>query len=160
MPDDVLALTADLPERSVAAGEVVFVEGDVASTVIVLVDGELEIERGDVVLNRHRVPGEFVGEIGALLDQPRSATVTAVVASVVREIGDPESFFAVHPQLGLEMARQLARRLHRVTAYVADVQRQFGDRDDHLGMFGDLLGRIAGRTAYDLEPGSDRSPDY
>lgn len=155
-----LSLTADLPERSFAAGDVVFVEGEASRNVLVLVEGELDVERGGTFIARQRLPGEFVGEIGALLAQPRSATVTAAAPSVVREIGDPDEFFAAHPQLGLEMARQLARRLHRVTAYVADVQRHFDGRDDHLGLFGELLGRIAARPAVDLEPGSDRSPDY
>jgi CRP-like cAMP-binding protein len=158
--DDVLALTSDLPERTLAAGETVYVEGNPSSTVMVLVDGELEIDRGGVVVNRHGVPGSFVGEIGALLGERRSATVTAIKPSVIREIGDPEEFFAAHPQLGLEVARQLAARLARLTAYVADVQRQFGDRDDHLGVFGELLSRIAARPAVQIEPGSDRSPDY
>ncbi len=160
MLDDVLALTDDLPERTLAVGEALFSEGDVSSTVVVLVDGELEIDRGGVVMSRHRMPGSFVGEIGALLDQPRSATVTASLPSVIREIGDPDQFFAAHPQLGLEVARQLAGRLYRLTAYVADVQRQFGDREDHLGVFAEVLSRIAARPAIDIEPGSDRSPDY
>jgi CRP-like cAMP-binding protein len=160
MLEDVLALTEDLPERTLAAGEAVYAEGEVSSTVLVLVDGELEIDRGGVVMIRHTMPGSFIGEIGALLDQPRSATVTASLPSVVREIGDPDQFFGAHPQLGLEVARQLAGRLFRLTAYVADVQRQFGDRDDHLGVFGEVLSRIAARPVIDIEPGSDRSPDY
>ena len=106
-----LALTTGLPERSLAAGEVVYREGDAVTTVLVLVDGQLEIERGGLVVNSHRVPGSVVGELGALLHQPRSATVTAAVPSVVREIGDPDEFFAAHPQVGLEVARQLAGRL-------------------------------------------------
>ncbi len=143
-----------------AAGEVVYREGDAVTTVLVLVDGQLQIDRGGVVVNTHRVPGSVVGEIGALLHQPRSATVTAAVPSVIREIGDPDDFFAANPQVGLELARQLAARLARLTAYVADVQQQFRDRDDHLGVFGELLTRIADRPPVDIELGSDRSPDY
>jgi len=158
--EDVLALTVNLPERSLAAGETVYDEGDEALTVIVVVSGELEIAQGGVVVNRHSTPGSFIGEIGALLDQPRSATVTALVPSVVREIGHPDDFFAAHPQLAKELSRQLAARLYRLTAYVADVQRQFADHDDHLGMFGEVLDRIAARSPIDIEPGSDRSPDY
>jgi CRP-like cAMP-binding protein len=158
--DALLALTTGLPERSLAAGEVVYREGDAVTTVLVLVDGQLEIERGGLVVNSHRVPGSVVGELGALLHQPRSATVTAGVPSVVREIGDPDEFFAAHPQVGLEVARQLAGRLYRLTAYVADVQEQFGDRGDHLGVFAELLTRISDRPPIDIEPGSDRSPDY
>ncbi len=154
-----LVLTAEVPERLLAAGEAVYLEGDEPTTVLVLVDGELEIERGGVVVNRHVVPGAFVGEIGALLSQRRSATVTATVPTIVREIGDPTQFFAAHPQLGLEVARQLAGRLDRLTAYVTDVQRQFDQRDDHLALFGEVLSRLAQRPALDIEPGSDRSPD-
>ena len=50
--------------------------------------------------------------------------------------------------------------MHRLTAYVADVQRQFGDHDGHLGMFGELLHRIAHLPPVEIEPGSDRAPDY
>ena len=160
MLDDVLALTEALPTRTLEAGEMLFIEGDSSSTVVVLVAGELVIESGGVLVGRHAAPGTFVGEIGALLNQGRSATVTAVAATVVREIGDPAEFFAIHPHLGLEVARQLAGRLHRLTAYIADVQRQFAERDDHLGVFAELLSRIGARPPIDIEPGSDRSPDY
>ena len=160
MTADLLALTVDLPERSLTAGEVVYREGDAVTTVLVLVEGQLEVDRGGVLVNRHGLPGSVVGEIGALLHQPRAATVTAKVPSVIREIGDPDEFFGAHPQVALEVARQLAGRLYRLTAYVADVQRQFGHSDDHLGVFGELLHRIAERPPVDIEPGSDRSPDY
>jgi len=157
--DDALILTQGLPERTLAAGDTLFVEGEVSSSVVVLVDGELVIETGGVVVSTHTTPGSFVGETGALLDQRRSATVTAAMPTVVREIGDPDEFFAAHPQLGLEVARQLAGRLHRLTAYVADVQRQFADRDDHLGIFAEVLGHIVVQAPVDIEPGSDRAPD-
>lgn len=150
----------DLPERALASGDVLFSEGDASSSVVVLVDGELVIEAGGVIVNRHTTPGSFVGETGALLEQSRGATVTAAVPTVVREIGDPDEFFATNPQIGIEIARQLAGRLHRLTAYVVDVQRQFADREDHLGVFGEVLSRIAVRPAVDIdERGSDRAPD-
>jgi CRP-like cAMP-binding protein len=143
-----------------AAGEDLFTEGDEARTVAVLVEGELTIATGGVVVNRHTAPGTILGETGALLGQRRHATVTATAPTVVREIGQPRAFFESHPAVALEVARQLAGRLDRLTAYVADVQRQFGHEDDHLGVFGELLQRIAQRPPVDIEPGSDRSPDY
>jgi CRP-like cAMP-binding protein len=160
MLDDVLALTEGLPTRTLATDDLLFAEGEASSTVVVLVDGDLVIDTGGVVVNRLTAPGSFVGEIGALLGQQRSATVIAKAPTVIREIGDPREFFATYPHLGLEMARQLAGRLFRLTAYIADVQHQLGDRDDHMGMFGELLSRIATRAPIDIEPGSDRSPDY
>jgi CRP/FNR family transcriptional regulator, cyclic AMP receptor protein len=160
MLEDALALTEGLPTRTLAVGEALFVQGEPSSSVVVMVEGELEISAGGVVMNRHTAPGSLIGETGALLGQPRGATVTATAPTVVREIGDPDEFFASHPELGLEVARQLAMRLFRLTTYIADVQRQFADRDDHLGVFGELLSRVAVRPAIDIEPGSDRSPDY
>ncbi|MET0663540.1 MAG: cyclic nucleotide-binding domain-containing protein [Ilumatobacteraceae bacterium] len=160
MIDDVLALTADLPTRTLVAGETLFVAGEESSIVVVLVDGELLVEAGGDALHRHTTPGAFVGETGALLGQPRNATVTATRTTVVREIGHPLEFFLEHPRLGLEVARQLAGRLDRLNAYIADVQRQVGGHDGHLGMFGELLSRIAARPPVHIEPGSDRSPDY
>ena len=160
MLDDVLALTEDLPTRTLVAGETLFAEGSLSAIVVVLVDGELLVEAGGSTLHRHTAAGSFVGETGALLEQPRNATVTAVRTTLVREIGHPFEFFLRHPQLGLEVARQLAARLDRLNAYIADVQRQVGHRDDHLGMFGELLNRISARPPVEIDPGSDRSPDY
>jgi CRP/FNR family cyclic AMP-dependent transcriptional regulator len=157
---DVLALTESLPVRTLAPGERLFSQGDTSSTIVVLIEGELVIETGGVVVNRHTEPGSFIGEIGALLRQPHSATASAARPTILREIGEPHQFFATYPQLGLEVARQLAGRLHRLTAYVADVQRQFAGRDDHLGMLCEMIDRIAMRPPVDIEPGSDRAPDY
>ncbi len=126
MPHDALVLTEALPERTFAAGETVFFEGEQATTVVVLVSGELVVEGSGIVIDRHTTPGTFVGETGALLGLPRGATVTAGVRTVIREIGDPDDFFATYPKLGLEVARQLAGRLARLNGYIAAVQREFG----------------------------------
>ena len=157
---DILTLTSHLPSRHLAADEVVYREGESLTTVLVLVEGQLEVERGGVVINRHGVPGSVVGEVSALLQQPRAGTVTAIVPSVIREIHAPDDFFAANPAVAVEVARQLAGRLYRLTAYVTDVQRQFADHEGHLGVFGELLTRIAERPPVKIEPGSDRSPDY
>ena len=159
MLDDVLAFTENLPVRALAAGESLFREGDSSTGLFVLVEGELVVDTNGVVVNRLGVPGAFVGEIGALLGQGRTANVTAAIESSVRVIDDPRALFAAHPELGFEIARQLAGRLHRLTAYVSDVERQFGHLDDHRAMFGELLVRIASRPPVDIDPGSDRSPD-
>lgn len=155
---DVLALTEGMPQRTVAEGEAVL--GDRRGEVVVLVDGRLRVDLGDQELARIDAPGSFVGEIGALLGTARSAEVVALEPSTVRTIGDPETFFTEHPELALELARQLAGRLHRLLAYLGDVRAQYADRDDHLGMLDSVLGRLSSRPPLDIEPGSDRSPDY
>ena len=160
-PSDVLALTRALPERRLEAGEVLFGQGQGGHVeVAVVIEGRLRVELDDIVLAELSVPGTFVGEIGALLGTARSATVVAAEPSTVRLIGDPEAFFATHPEVGLELARQLAGRLHRLLAYLADVRSQYAGAEGHLTMIDSVLGRLASRPAVVIEPGSDRSPDY
>ena len=158
MTEQVLALTADMPERVVPVGADAL-EG-IDGAVAVLVSGRLRVSIGDAELSRMDVPGSFVGEIGALLGTPRSAQVTAVEPTLIRVIGDPTAFFRDHPELGLELARQLAGRLYRISTYLADLREQYGDREDHLGLVDSVLGRIANRPPVQISPGSVRSPDY
>ena len=158
---EILTLTADMPARQLQAGEVLYGQGEGSIVeVAVFVDGALRIELDGVALASITTPGAFIGEIGALLATDRSATVVAVEPSTVRLIGDPDAFFATHPRLALELARQLAGRLHRLLAYLADVRAQYADADGQLTIVDSVLGRLATRPHVDIEPGSDRSPDY
>jgi CRP/FNR family transcriptional regulator, cyclic AMP receptor protein len=159
--DAVLASTAGMPERRLAADEVLFGQGDDGSaSVAVLVEGSLRIDLGSTHLSDITTAGAFVGEIGALLGTDRTATVTAREPSTVRVIGDPEAFFATHPEVALELARQLAGRLHRLLAYLDDVRAQYADQGGHVALVDSVLGRLASRPSVEIEPGSDRSPDY
>lgn len=158
---DIVALTDGLPDRRLAVGEVLFAQDDRTDrTVAVLVEGVLTAELDGAVIDEHTAPGVFVGEVGALLGAPRTATVRATTPATVRVIGDPESFFASRPELALELARQLAGRLQRLVSYVADVRHQYADAEGHLGLVHDVLESLASRPPVEIEPGSDRSPDY
>ncbi|HEY5888576.1 MAG TPA: Crp/Fnr family transcriptional regulator [Acidimicrobiales bacterium] len=160
-PSDVLALTRDLPERRLDVGEVLFGKGGGGDAeVAVLIEGALRVELDDILLAQLSIPGSFVGEIGALLGTARSATVVAAEPSTVRLIGDPDAFFASHPEISLELARQLAGRLHRLLAYLTDLRGQYAGAEGHLTMVDSVLGRLAARPPVDIDPGSDRSPDY
>lgn len=161
MPSQVLALTADMPALQLSPGDVLYGQGDDSNdSVAVLVDGALRVELDGLTLSEIDVPGAFVGEIGALLGTQRTARVVAAEASTVRSIGNPDAFFASHPDLALELARQLAGRLHRLLAYLGDVRSQYGDAEGHLSMLDSVLGKLATRAPVEIEPGSDRSPDY
>ena len=62
-----------------APGEVLFREGDASDAVYLIISGEVEVDQqdGDQPHLLGRSHGEFVGEIGVVENQPRSATVTA-----------------------------------------------------------------------------------
>jgi CRP-like cAMP-binding protein len=154
-------LTAGMPERRLEPGEVLFGQGEGGPVeVAVLIEGVLRIELDDATIAELSMPGSFVGEIGALLGTARSASVVAVERSTVRMIGDPVTFFSTHPDVALELARQLAGRLQRLLAYLSDVRAQYADAGNHLTMIDTVLARLAHRPPVDIDPGSDRSPDY
>lgn len=156
-----LALTDDLPERRLEEGQLLFEQHESDhSTVAVLVDGFLRVEVDGGRLPDISIPGSFVGEIGALLGIARTASVIAGETTTVRIIGDPQAFFDSHPSLALELARQLAGQLHRLTSYLGDVRTQFAGSEGHLSMVDSVLRRLASRPAVEIEGGSDRSPDY
>jgi hypothetical protein len=45
-------------------------------------------------------------------------------------------------------------------AYLGDVRAQYADSDGHLMMIDSVLGRLASRAPVEIEPGSERAPDY
>src|SRR6478672_3643135 len=115
----VLDATAGMPERRLEAGERLFALGDGEDhTVAVLVDGVVSVDLGATHLHDVDAPGTFLGEIGALLGIARTADVSARTPALIRVIGDPETFFETHPEVGLELSRQLAGRIQRLTSYL------------------------------------------
>jgi CRP-like cAMP-binding protein len=77
LSDPVLAqVAADLQEVNMAAGERVFARGDPGDCMYIVGDGRVRIHDGDLVFT-YRVAGEFFGEMAALEEEVRSASVTA-----------------------------------------------------------------------------------
>ena len=100
------------------AGGILVRQGEAADTAFVIESGEVEVRRtvpghGDHAVARLGA-GEWVGELGLLLKQPRSATVVALKDSKVREVS-AENFahvIAEHPDETVRLLRQLAQRLY------------------------------------------------
>ena len=99
-----------------AAGQTLFRQGDVPDALYVVTHGSLEVlieERGVRRVVRVLGRGAFLGEMGVLLDEPRSATVRARRdAELIRIPNDAfERALRVEPKVAVELARQLARRM-------------------------------------------------
>ena len=104
------------------------------------------IERGRVTVTKelHGHPivlgllgvGEIFGEMSLIDEAPRSATVTAMEETVVREIQREALFQSVHsdPNMALHLLRRLFARLRE--ACIAVLQYPFVDR-----LYGELLER-------------------
>ena len=71
--------------RRVSAGAVVIHEGGTTGHLYVLIEGRLEVLKGDTVVASIAEPGAVLGEMSVLLDQPHTATVRAAADSTIYE---------------------------------------------------------------------------
>jgi CRP/FNR family cyclic AMP-dependent transcriptional regulator len=155
--DDMLQLTAHLPERHCAVGDVVVAEGGPGGSLWVLVSGRLDVSRQGVVVNAVTRPGALIGEVSTLLGRSYGATVRAAVPSVLRHAADGAALLRREPAIMRLMAVGLAERLDFVTRYLVDLQRQYADAPG-LAMVGEVLQQLAQRQTPPSRPGSVRDP--
>jgi CRP/FNR family cyclic AMP-dependent transcriptional regulator len=146
-------------KREVPAGALVLHEGSKTGHLFVLLQGRLEVVKGDNVVAVLSEPGAMLGEMSVLLDQPHSATVRAAADSVVYEFDDAAAFLRDQPAVALLIARLLAQRLNVATTYLADLMHQYGDHGSHLSMVGEILQSMINLPPTEVSPGSDRRSD-
>ncbi len=138
--------------RRHARGTALFHEGDDAGAVLVILTGRVKATRtspeGKEILFALSGPGEIVGELAAIGEEPRGATVTVV--EDLEALVVPGSAFRAwmdrHPRMAMVMWRVAAARLRS-----AD-----GDRLDFAAH--DVTGRVARRLvelADEREPATD-----
>jgi CRP/FNR family transcriptional regulator, cyclic AMP receptor protein len=156
--DAFLELALGLPQRVVAAGEVLLAEGDVGSMLFILVDGALRVEKAGVPIASITEPGSCVGELSLLLDVPATADVVVSATATLAFVDDARRMLEEHPNLALVMARLLAARLQHMTTYLADLQNQYADHGDGLGMVDAVLGSLMHKPGTRSELGSERDP--
>src|ERR1700720_2307985 len=146
-------------QRAVSAGTLVLHEGGTTGHLYVLIEGRLEVVKGDTVVAIITEPGAVLGEMSVLLDQPHTATVRAASDSAVYEIGDAASFLRDQPEVALLIARLLAQRLNVATTYLADIMQQYAGHGDHLAMVGEILQSMINLPPIKVSPGSDLQSD-
>jgi CRP/FNR family cyclic AMP-dependent transcriptional regulator len=146
-------------QRNVSAGTLILHEGSTTGHLFVLIEGKLEVVKGDTVVASIVEPGAVVGEMSVLLDQPHTATVRAASNSTIYEFSDAGSFLRDQPAVALLMARLLAQRLNVATTYLADVMHQYAGHGDHLAMVGEILQNMINLPPIKVSPGSDRQSD-
>lgn len=105
--------------RLVSAGDTVMREGEAGEEAYLLERGRLRVTRAGIPL-AELGPGAWVGEMSLLLDEPRSATVTAATDAQLRRV-TRDSFgrlLAGDPRRTQELLRQLAARVREASGRV------------------------------------------
>ncbi len=91
--------------------EVLFEEGDVSNAMYIILSGELLVYKKNKVIARRKT-SEYIGEMGLIGSEPRSATIRAEVQSQLLEITD-EKFqkeFSDHSQSLFALLKTLSQR--------------------------------------------------
>jgi len=154
---DLLELTAHLPVVEYATGETVIRQGGRSGALWVLLSGSLGVWSGDVAVGRVDRPGAVVGEVSLLLGTEHWATVRATEPTRLRFAEDGGALLHSNPDVITLVAVGLAHRLTHVTAYLADLEHQYGDAPG-LSMVNEVLGQIT-HDQPQVRTGSSRDPD-
>ena len=126
MADERLArLTTRVTEQQLAAGELLFAQGDTANTCYIVLDGELDVvaHLGDFELQLEICrPGQIIGEMALIDGSPRSATARARVDSHVAVLDRPAfvEMLESNPALTLDLLRSTTTRLRRTSQNMID----------------------------------------
>ena len=125
LPDEAIYDLVDKVEHiSLKKDDVLFKKGDSGDSLYILQEGwvKLVIEDKDgseIVINQVG-PGNVIGEMALIEDQPRSAGVVALNEAKLLKLTEEEfmDVFMSQPLLGLEISRTIAHRLRFTTTYI------------------------------------------
>lgn len=138
-PDDRRRLAARCVERRFDKGQIVYVEGEPSNSMLVLATGHLKVstfssDGNELVLSAVH-PGGTIGELGVLSNEPRSATVTATVASraLVLSRSVVMDLIEQRPALAVAMLQRLAAMVRKTSEAAADLV--FLDLDQRVAKF-------------------------
>ena len=109
-------------ERSFEAERKIVEEGSLGIGFYLILEGQVEVRRGGRVLARLG-KGQFFGELALLHgDVPRSADVVALEETrcLVLARWDLLALIKTHPEMGLKMLAELARRLHETSRALSE----------------------------------------
>jgi len=121
-----------MTSREYQAGEVILREGDLGETAYIIETGEVEVSKN---LKGRKIhlgfigKGDIFGEMGMIEEKPRSATVTAVERTVVRELHRRDFLgnLQAHPEVAVQVLRVLFERLRQCHATILELQHDEGE---------------------------------
>mgnify|MGYP001180364368 CR=1 FL=1 len=115
--NELAAIAAISRKKTYSPGEVVFTEGEIADTMVLIMDGELSMQKSAKKAGGKMFqPGESIGEAALLLDEVRLITLVAETHTTLLEINKQEFTEIVreYPEIGLEIAVAMAGKVQEL----------------------------------------------
>jgi CRP-like cAMP-binding protein len=121
--DELSSVLSTAKQRAFPAGTTIIAEGrEGGRGFYVMLSGAAEVRKGTTTL-AHFGPGDYFGEMALLLeDTARTASVVATedVTAVVITQWDLKALIANHPDVGVRMMGELAKRLRNTDQALRD----------------------------------------
>jgi CRP/FNR family transcriptional regulator, cyclic AMP receptor protein len=117
LPSEELAQIAEIAEEQpMAAGDLVFGEGEPGDALYLIVEGKVKVHKGQKELTRLGL-GDVFGEMAVLDSEPRSASVTTLEEAVMLKIArdDFRDILVERPEIAMGVMKVLTRRLRETS---------------------------------------------
>lgn len=128
----------EFPIISLSKGDDLLTEGEKTDSVYFLLEGVVQVLKGDYVVAVVSDQNAVFGEMSIMLDRPHSATVQCMEDSTFYQIAHPKQYLEDHPNVIWHIAQTLCMRLFNLNQYLVDVKHQY-EGHDHLNMVDDVL---------------------
>ena len=122
-----VAFRARAREIFVRREQIILAEGLHSTDVFLIISGKVKVSlfsrQGRETILREMGPGQIFGELSAIDDQPRSASIVALVDTGLKHLSGEEfiEFLDQTPSAGLWMARQLSARVRDLTEKIFEL---------------------------------------
>ena len=123
---DIEELASELQERRLAAGEVLFEQGDSGDTMYLVAEGTVNIHLPGDPATRVSLAdltmGKYFGEVALFDDKPRSASAQAKTETVLLELGRNvlTTYLERRPRAAMAILRTMAERLRQTNAMLSE----------------------------------------
>jgi len=156
----ILNLCKDLERIKFESDQILLKEGGRSNKILILIEGEVVVEKDGIQVNTVSDPGAIFGEMSILLDMPHMATVKTTTPSKFYVAENGDEFLKSNMEISFFISKILAIRLHGVTTYLVDLKKQFEDHDTyHFTMVDEVLGNLVQQQDDESTLGSDRVDD-
>ncbi len=123
-------------KRNYAPGSVIVQEGGEAEEMYILSEGSIGVYINEKQIDTIKEKGQIIGEMGFILNQPRTATLKAddEVSLIVVDKPRIKSFFEQNPSVFIQMVTTLARREEYLTNLIDEIDQLIHDAQPALEM--------------------------